>query len=296
MKIVDSHHHFWDLEKFSYDDWMDPKSILAAGWNVGIKNCSGEIIIAANAHATIEKNHLLECIKYLKEYDADCVGPTLVTHPQDESLIGKSIATMMAHPFGVGNSAFRTASNVNKPEFVDTLHLGAYRKEVFEKIGMYNEELIRSQDKELHKRLLKAGFRMLLVPTIKVHYFTRSNPKGFLKYGILNGYWVTNPWSLGTSIASLRHLIPMIFVLSLSFSILLSLFFSLSNFLYVLSAAYILFAFSASVNVAFTKKDAMYLVTMPLIFFTYHTTYGVGSVLGALKAIFSRRAWAFVFR
>tara|TARA_Y100001935_G_C17311532_1_gene516840 strand:- start:6162 stop:7205 length:1044 start_codon:yes stop_codon:yes gene_type:complete len=271
----------------------NPKKILAAGWNVGIRNSTGEILIAANAHATIERDHLMKCVENLENSGADCVGPALVTHPQDTNLLGKSIATMMSHPFGVGDSTFRTGTSSQEPIWVDTLHLGAYKKEVFEKVGLYNEELTRSQDKELHNRLLKYGFKMLLVPTMKVHYYTRSNPKGFFQYGFLNGYWVSKPWSLGTSIASLRHLVPMFFVITLILSFSLS---SITNILiYIFFSAlfsYLSLVVLASLHVVSQKKDLRYLITMPIVFCSYHITYGLGTTYGAVLAILSKRAWA----
>ncbi|MAR96233.1 MAG: glycosyl transferase [Candidatus Marinimicrobia bacterium] len=273
----------------------NPKKILAAGWNIGIRNSTGDILIAANAHAMIESSHLIECVENLDNTDADCVGPALVTHPQDKNLLGKSIATMMSHPFGVGDSTFRTGTSSEEPVWVDTLHLGAYKKEVFEKIGLYNEELTRSQDKELHNRLLKFGFKMLLVPTMKVHYYTRSNPKGFFQYGFLNGYWVSKPWSLGTSIASLRHLVPMFFVITL----ILSFSFSFINFFLIFIfftalISYLSLVVIASLHVVSQKKDIRYLITMPLVFCTYHITYGLGTTYGAILSIFSKRAWGLI--
>jgi glycosyltransferase involved in cell wall biosynthesis len=269
------------------------KKILASGWNMGIENSKGDIIITANAHAEIEKEHIKKCISYMNQYKADCVGPVLITHPQDTGIIGEAIAAVMSHPFGVGNSTFRIGAN--KPNFVDTLHLGAYKREIFEKIGMYNEDLVRSQDIEMHRRLHYAGFNMLLVPDIKVHYYTRSNPKGFFKYGFLNGYWVTNPWSFGVNIASARHLIPMVFVLSIVTPVIISFF--ISDFYYasyVIVSLYIFISLLASLHKAINTKKISFFLIMPIIFFIYHITYGVGSIVGFLKSLFSRRFFSLV--
>jgi glycosyltransferase involved in cell wall biosynthesis len=271
------------------------KRILASGWNVGIENAKGDIIIMANAHAEIERDHIKKCIFYMNQYKADCVGPILITHPQDTNAIGETIAEVMSHPFGVGNSNFRTG--VDKPIFVDTLHLGAYKKEIFEKIEMYNEELVRSQDIEMHRRLRYAGFNMLLVPDIKVHYFTRTSPKGFVKYGFLNGYWVTNPWSLGVNIASARHLVPMIFVSSVTIPMIITFF--IPHFYYVslfIITLYIFISLLISLYKAFNTKKIFFLLIMPIIFSVYHITYGIGSIVGLSKSLFSKRLWVLLVR
>ena len=191
----------------------NPKKILAAAWNNGVKEANGEIVFAMNAHAEVEDGYFRKCVEYLKDYEADCVGPVIITHPQEDTFAGKLIATALSHPFGVGNSRFRTGTS--EPTWVDTVHLGAYKKEVFQKVGFYNEELVRSQDFDFHVRLHKMGGKILLVPEIKIHYYTRSNVKMFLKYGFINGYWATKPYYYGAFVAGIRHLVPMFFFLSL---------------------------------------------------------------------------------
>jgi len=272
----------------------NPKKILAAAWNLGIKHARGDIIIAMNAHAKIEPDYIKSCLKYLDEYEADCVGPVIVTHPQDETLIGKTIATAMSHPFGVGNSKFRTG--VKKPTWVDTVHLCAYKKEVFDKVGVYNEELIRSQDIELHMRLKRAGGKILLAPGITIHYYTRTNPKGFIRYGFINGYWVTRPYCFGAFMAGLRHLVPLFFVLSILLLCIGSFWIAELEFLAIfILILYGLAAFAAAIHAAITQKRAIYIVLLPFIFASYHITYGFGALYGMVKAIFSKRFWLGVY-
>jgi glycosyltransferase involved in cell wall biosynthesis len=280
-------------KKYNFIKLIDnTNKILASAWNRGIENSKGDIIIIANAHAEIEKDHFQKCIYYMNEYKTDCVGPVLITHPQDTTAIGKTISAMMSHPFGVGNSKFRTG--VDKPTFVDTVHLGAYKKEVFKKIR-YNEDLVRSQDIEMHGRLHRAGFNMLLVPDIKAHYYTRSDPKGFFKFGFINGYWVTAPWAFGTSMTKIRHLVPMTFVWSIIIPILVTFF--VSNFYYI-SFLIITFYLSLTLLVSLHKtiqtKKIFYFFIMPIIFLIYHFTYGIGSSVGFFKSLFSKQFWNFL--
>lgn len=266
------------------------KRTLAAAWNLGIKNGKGEVIISVNAHATIDPKFLSQCVYFLQKYDADCVGPVIVTHPQDDTLLGRAIAMAMSHPFGVGNSRFRIGTK--EPRWVDTVHCGAYRREVFERVGVFNEELVRSQDIELHLRLRRAGGRILLVPEMAIHYFTRSNPSGFIKYGFLNGFWVTNPYQFGTVVAQARHLIPMIFVLYTVSSAVLSFWWPVLRFLLMLVlTVYGAIALTVSVKTALKKRDVRFAIVLPAVFLTYHGTYGIGSLIGLLRAFVSLRFW-----
>lgn len=277
--------------RYPYIKVLDnPRKILAAAWNLGIRNARGDIIVAMNAHAEIEPDHFAQCVRYLDEYNADCVGPVIVTHPQDTTMVGKAIAAAMSSPFGVGDSKFRTG--VGTPSWVDTVHFGAYRRDVFDRVGHHNEELVRSQDIDLHKRLLKAGGRILLVPSLNVHYYTRTNPKQFTKFGFINGYWVTYPYRFGSFIGSVRHMIPLVFVLALALSALLATTVDLAGYVFVaIVTSYSALALYFSARAAVRARRPSYLTLMPLVFLTYHSTYGIGSLVGLVKAMWSVRFW-----
>jgi GT2 family glycosyltransferase len=273
----------------------NPKLILAAAWNIGVKESQGNVVFAMNAHAVIEPNYFRVCLKYLESHHADCVGPVIETHPQDETVLGKSIAAALSSPFGVGQSRFRTG--VDKPTWVDTVHCCAYRKEVFQRIGFYNEELVRSQDIDLHMRLKRTGGRILLVPDIKIHYFTRSSLKGFVKYGFINGYWVSRPYCFGAFMAGIRHMVPMVFFLSLLLPTLVGAFYPPALFLPAVTLAlYFILAFTVSARTAFEKKSIFYFLLMPAVFFCFHLTYGIGCTGGMVQAFFSTRFWRRLFK
>ena len=268
----------------------NPKKILAAAWNLGIEQGRGDVIVAMNGHASIEPEHLSECVRYLKESGADCVGPVIVTHPQDTTAIGRAIAAAMSSRFGVGDSKFRTG--VEEPSWVDTVHFGAYRREVFERVGRHNEELIRSQDIDLHKRLLKAGGKILLVPSLNVHYYTRSDPRQFAKFGFINGFWVTYPYRFGASIAGIRHMVPLVFILALIATTLLLPILPVAEYVLMgILGSYCLLAVFYALGTAVERRDPSYAFLMPLVFLTYHVTYGIGSLVGLVRAACSIRFW-----
>lgn len=245
----------------------NPKKFTNFAFNLGIKEAKGEIIMLAGAHATYEKDYVAKCVKYIKEYNADNVGGIIKTLPAEDSLIAEAIAFCLSHFFGSA-STFRLGAN--KPKKVDTVFGGCYKREVFDKIGLFNENLIRSQDLEFNLRLKKAGGKIMLFPDIIAYYYPQSNFKDFFKHNFQDGIWAILPLKLTKTPFKLRHYLPLIFVLTLPLSIWPYLFLSLFF----------------SIQIAFRQKDFRYFFLMLIAFFSRHFGYGLGSILGLIKLIF----------
>ncbi len=162
------------------------KRTTPCAFNLGIKNARGEIIIIMGMHATYASDYITKCVQYLEKYAVDNVGGVMVTVPRDNTLIGKAIAQALSHKFGVGNSMFR--SGTKEPVFVDTVFGGCYKKEVFDRIGLFNEKLVKHQDMELNCRLRASGGHILLAPDIVCQYYARTDIKSFLLHNFGNGF------------------------------------------------------------------------------------------------------------
>jgi GT2 family glycosyltransferase len=243
----------------------NPKKFTNFAFNIGIKESKGEIIMLAGAHAIYEKDYVSKCVKYLKEYNADCVGGVLKTIPAENNLIAKAIAISLSHPFGTGTSYFRIGAK--EPKEVDTVFGGCYNRELFEKIGLFNENLIRSQDLEFNLRLKKAGGKILLFPDIVAYYYPQSNFKNFFLHNFQDGIWAILPFKLAKTPFKLRHYIPLFFILTLPISIL----------------PYILLSLFFSAQITIREKDFRLFFLMPTAFFCRHFGYGLGSIWGIFK-------------
>jgi glycosyltransferase involved in cell wall biosynthesis len=267
------------VKKYPFIRLLDnPNKFTPFGLNIGLRQAKGDIIVRMDAHAEYEKNYISQCLKYLDEYKTDGVGGIIKTIPSKDNVWAKAIAIVLSHPFGAGSSFFRIGSK--KPKWVDTVFGGCYKKEVFEKIGFFNEKLIRSQDIEFNHRLKKAGGKILLVPDIKIYYYPQSNFKNFLKHNFNDGVWTIYPLKFGIKIFSLRHLIPLIFILFLFVSVELSpfLFFFILSFYFFIN---ILFSFLIAVK----EKNLGLLITLPFVFANRHFGYGFGSFFGLIKTL-----------
>jgi len=273
-------------QKYSFIKLLDnPQKITPVALNIGIKNANGEIITRMDAHATYEKDYMSKCVKYLGEYEADNVGGTMITIPRENTFIGRAIVSALSHRFGVGGSVFRTGSK--EPRWVDTVFGGCYKREVFDKIGLFNENLVSTQDMEFNQRLRKAGGKILLHPEIVSNYYTRSDFKSFCKNNLRNGIWAIYPLKFVDHIpVSWRHFIPLVFVSGLIGSAVLSAFSHVFLCLLLfIAGSYALANIYFSFKISAKERDFRYLFVMPIIFATLHIIYGLGSLWGAIKLL-----------
>jgi glycosyltransferase involved in cell wall biosynthesis len=250
------------------------------GLNIGIKEAKGDFIVRMDAHASYEKDYISKCIFYFKKYEVDNVGGIIKTLPGSETIIAKAISLSLSHVFGAGNSYFRIGSK--EPQFVDTVFGGCYKKEIFNKIGFFNEKMIRSQDFEFNLRLKQSGGKILLVPSIISYYYSQPTILGFLKHNFIDGFWITYPYSkFKIEAFSWRHLTPLVFILSLFCNFLLSFFSYLFTFLFVSEIfLYVFFNLYFSLKISLRQKDLRYFFILPVIFLIRHIFYGIGSFFG----------------
>jgi len=178
--------------------------------NKGISESKGDIIIRVDAHCYLEPDYIIQCIEALRRSKADNVGGLM--RPIGINFIGRAIALAMSSPFGVGGGKFHYKEN---EMFTDTVYLGAYKREVFDKIGMYDEELHYSEDDELNYRLLKGGGKIFLTPKIRSYYYCRSSIPSFWRQYYNYGYGKVRTLRKHRGLASWRHFVPPAFVLSL---------------------------------------------------------------------------------
>ncbi len=275
-------------EKYSFISLLDNhRKIVSTALNIGIKRSKGEVIMRMDAHSAYEQDYISKCIKFMVEYSADNVGGVIHTLPGSKSLLAESIALALSHPFGVGNSYFRIGAD--KPIFVDTVPFGCYRREVFDRIGLFDEELIRNQDDEFNLRLIKNGGKILLVPEIISSYYTRASLLKLWNMYFQYGYFKPLVVRKVGAILTLRQTIPALFVGSLAFSGLLSFLSPIFCYLFIaVIGSYIVVDLGVSFLVAL-QRGLKYFLMMPLVFLTLHFSYGLGYMRGVFDFFLLRR-------
>jgi succinoglycan biosynthesis protein ExoA len=294
----------------------NPGRITPTALNLAIDASVGEIIARVDAHATVAPDYLSRSVHYLESTGADNVGGPMRTLPQSSGPFAGAIVAALSHRFGVGNSYFRVASAEarRKTRWVDTVFGGCWRREVFDRVGKFNENLERSQDMEFSLRLKAAGGKTLLAPNVRSDYYARSDLRSFLRHNFVNGEWAVLPFLYSEIVpVSVRHLVPLIFVMTLALGAALArgstLFLaaalprgatlSLAAALPRGAAAspwmawplamvvipYVVLNLAASAQVAWRERKLSFLATMPMVFVTLHVSYGLGSACGFLQIL-----------
>lgn len=258
----------------------NPQQYMPMGFNLGLRNANGEIIIMMGGHAELAPDYVTQCIKLLNEYPVACVGGAMETVAVGG--ISQAIAIAMSSPFGVGGVAFRT-----RPQHVmevDTVVFAAYRRAVFEEIGYLDEEMIRNQDDEFNYRLRESGKKILFSPSIHSRYYSRSSFKALWRQYFQYGYWKVRVFQKHPLQMRPRQFVPLAFVLGLTVSVLLIFLGAGWALLMIILGLYLLANLGASLylSVHHGWKNLKYL---PLAFASLHLSYGYGFLFGLIRFI-----------
>lgn len=266
----------------------NPNKIVPYAMNKGISEAKGEIIMRLDAHATYENNYFSAIVRRLIEYDAENVGCVCKTDVLNKTPKTLAIREVLSNKFGVGNSAFRTG--IDGVQEVDTVPFGCWPRRVFEKYGLYNTKLVRNQDIELSKRIINGGGKIIIIPDTYCTYMARETYKGLAKNNFGNGKWniLTVYYTNNMKSLSLRHFIPLLFVLGLIVPSLVGIFWHpallLSAFVLLM---YIIALGSVSMKLAIDKSlNFGYLLWS---FIVLHCSYGWGSLVGLVSLPFTKR-------
>ncbi|MBE6625239.1 MAG: glycosyltransferase family 2 protein [Ruminococcaceae bacterium] len=271
-KTVEIIREYMNLEKYPIILLDNEKRKTPYALNMGISVARGKYIIRMDAHASFSSNYIEKCVYYLDNTDADNVGG--VAETVSNGYIGNSIAQMVSTRFGVGGSNFRVGT-ANK--YVDTVPFGAYRREIFEKVGLFDTRLLRSEDNDMNSRIRKSGGKIWLSDEIRFKYYSRSTIFGILKMGIQNGNALFRTLKVNNRAMSIRHFIPFLFLLSLITLPILSIFVPLFK---VVLFAELCFYLLLDIYFSFFNKNFKYGFVNIWLYPVFHIMYGLGSLLG----------------
>jgi succinoglycan biosynthesis protein ExoA len=250
----------------------NPEKIVSTGLNAGLAEALGEIILIVGGHTKLASDYLTQCLRTLKATGADCVGGNIQTVAMTPE--AQAIALTMSSRFGVGDARFRT--NHNQATWVDTVAYGAYQRQVFDRIGLFDEELVRNQDDEFNYRLRGAGGRIWLDPSIRSTYYARATLGSLWRQYFQYGYWKVRVFQKVPGSARLRHWVPPLFVLAVVGGLAAALLLPVLRPLYLGGLAlYLVVNVGVSVHTA-AREGWRYLARLPLAFATLHLAYGLG--------------------
>jgi glycosyltransferase involved in cell wall biosynthesis len=269
----------------------NPERTVSAGLNAAIRAAKGQVIIRMDAHTEYAPDYVGQCLEVLEKTGADNVGGPWVA--KGSGYIGEAIAAAFQSSFAVGGA------RGHKPDYegpIDTVYLGCWRREVFERIGFFDEELVRNQDDEFNLRLSRSGGLIWQSPRIRSWYRPRASLYDLFRQYLQYGYWKVRVIQKHRLPASVRHLIPAGFVTILGLLLATAPLAPASRFgFFFLVLTYGLFTIAASTIVAVRSKLKL-LPVLPAVFVCYHFSYGIGFVTGVWDFVVRNRSSLFARR
>ena len=258
------------------------KKIQSVAFNIGIKNSTAPYIIRLDAHAEYDSKYISLCIENLKQDEKrGNVGGRCNILPFNQSVWAQTNAILNHSRFGIGGAAFRVS---NEAHNTDSVPFGAFPRKIIEKIGGMREDLPRGEDNEYNSRIRKAGYKIFFDPNIISSYFARPTLGASCKQMYANGNSIGYLYYIDREAIGIRHLVPLLFVVSGLFSIIISVLWS--PFCYVFCGGLALYLIADAIASIMGAKDNVK-CTLPLfiLFFCVHVSYGMGTIAGLIKGL-----------
>jgi succinoglycan biosynthesis protein ExoA len=254
----------------------NPAGIVPSALNIGIERAPGDVVIRVDGHTEIAPDYVRRCVEVLRETGAHNVGgPQLGV---GDGLLGRATALAANSPFGTGGARFRAADTAG---WVDTVYMGAYPREVLRRLGGFDEELVRNQDDELNFRLVQAGGRIWLDPSIRCVYHSRENLGGFWRQYYEYGKFKVRLMQKRGGLPALRNAGPPLLVLATAASLALAAATRRRPWVAAVLGPYA--AANLAASVAAARRDVPALPALPLAFGAIHFGYGTGFLAGLWK-------------
>jgi succinoglycan biosynthesis protein ExoA len=262
----------------------NPRRIQSAAMNLGVRNARGDYIIRMDAHSDYPPDYITNSIAELERTGAWNVGGTWEVTAGGNTVMARAMALLAQHPLGVGNAAYRLGGH----GYVDTIPFGAFRRDLFDRIGGFREDLAAHEDFELNARIRRAGGAVYLSPAIHSSYFHVPSLPAFLRKAWSYGYWCARSWLMYPYCFAVRHFVPLAFVVALLASVAFAVVCRGGQIaLAVLVMTYAVLTLGASVQLGLCA-GAIFIPILPVLLFLRHVSYGVGSLAG-IKGHFVHR-------
>jgi succinoglycan biosynthesis protein ExoA len=258
--------------------------IVSTGLNAAVRASRGEVVLRMDVHTRYARDYVCACWTVLHQSGADNVGGPART--EATNYIQAAICAAYHSPFSVGGARFH---NVQYEGYVDTVTYGCWRRQVFDRIGFFDEDLVRNQDDEFNLRLTRAGGKIWQSPRIRSWYQPRPSLHALFRQYMQYGYWKVRVIRKHKIPASWRHVVPGSFVFSLLVLSIASAWSSLAMWAWtILACTYAVCNLAASLITA-SRGGWKLLPILPLVFACYHFGYGFGFLSGVIDFIVLRR-------
>jgi glycosyltransferase involved in cell wall biosynthesis len=250
----------------------NPKRSIPAGLNRAIQASQGSWIVRLDAHSIPDREYVARCVSALQQGLGELVGGVWDIRPRDQSWQARAIALAASNPLAVGDARYRYTRTAQE---VETVPFGAFQRSLMERIGYFDESLQTNEDYEFNTRLRKSGGRIWLDPSIRSVYFARPNLRELARQYWRYGFWKVRMLRHHPGTLRWRQALPPLFVLSLTVLLLLTLFYSIAGWLFVIeSSIYLTVLVLAGLHAAWKQRDLSLIAGIPLAVAIMHFAWG----------------------
>jgi glycosyltransferase involved in cell wall biosynthesis len=268
----------------------NPGRIVSTGLNAALREARGEVIVRMDAHTVYAADYIKQCLAVLRQTGADNVGGPMCTTASTYK--ERAIRAVFHSPFAVGGAR---SHNPQYEGYVDTVIYGCWRKSVFDRVGNFDEDLVRNQDDEHNLRISRNGGKIYQSPRIRSWYHVRDSFRAVLRQYMQYGYWKVLVIRNHRLPASVRHLVPAAFVGTLALLLLAGLFWRPALVGAIAEASVYLFSVLLASLLTAARTEWKLLPALPLAFCCFHLGYGYGFLRGLIDFVFLQKAPATKF-
>lgn len=253
---------------------------IPSGLNRAIEASSGKYIVRMDAHSKPNRDYIRRCIEGLDSGLGDNVGGIWDIRAGADSWIAQSIAIAVAHPLGAGDARYRIGGEAQE---VETVPFGAYNKELFKKVGLFDETLLTNEDYELNTRIRQSGGKVWLDPEISSIYYARPTIKDLCRQYLRYGYWKAQMLRRYPKTLRWRQIIPPAFVLSLLGLMILSPVWTLARWLLATTLiVYTIIVFYIGLQMSIKSKKFYNILGFSIAIATIHLSWGTAFLWGCI--------------
>lgn len=282
-----------DGTKAAISEWQDahpdlvvrvvdnPRRIIPAALNIALNAAQGEIIVRMDAHAKPHPDYVERSVTALLAGRGQNVGGVWDIQPSSNHWMARSIAAAASHPIGVGDAHYRYSEQAG---YVDTVPFGAFKRDLIDQIGMFDETLLANEDYEFNTRIRQNGGRIWFDPQIRVVYYARENLSALARQYWRYGYWKRQMLRRYPETLRWRQALPPLFVLSLILLILFTPFFKPALWLFVgVTGLYTLILLLTGLRLLVKHESFLMGLGVPLAIACMHLAWGSGFLWGVIR-------------
>ena len=266
----------------------NPSRIQATALNIALRAVRSDYVLRLDAHSLYPPDYLALALETSRRTGCENVGGRFITRSRGSNYGATLVQAVTTHKFGVGDAGYRTGAAEGP---ADTVPYGFFQRSLFDRIGLFDERLVRAQDYEMNQRILAAGGCIWRNPAIQVNYYAQPDMLSFIRKQIVyEAPYNVYMWYLAPYTFAVRHAITGVFAVGVLGGLFLSPFSATikSIFLLVL-ALYCALGIVSAVQQAVRYREPRHILFLPISFFLFHFFHGVG-LLGGLVRLLTRTA------